>query len=100
MQANILAALAALHLAACTPSSAAPPPSNLRDPDATLMRPAAALPDLPPGIKADATMWDAYGKCRVEHADVADRHSGLVAYVEAIRGRISPAARQEPVNRQ
>lgn len=77
-------ALLSLALGGCA-VNAAPPPKDILMPDTRLTAPATALPPLSLMAQGNEEMWSAYGQCRVQHADVADRHAGLVGYVKAIR---------------
>lgn len=83
---TILALFAVHALAGCAPASAVPP-AELRAPDARLTEPPRPLPALAPLASGNTAMIEAYGQCRVAHADEADRRSGLVAYVAALRGK-------------
>lgn len=72
-------------LAGCSAGAAVPTP-ELRKPDTELMMPPLRLLALPVGAKGDAALWEAYGQCRVAHANSENLRSGLVAYVRAIHG--------------
>jgi len=79
-------ALALLALAGCAPAAAVPP-ADMRTPDARLTAAPRPLPPLSPLASGNTPMIEAYGQCRVAHADEADRRSGLVAHLAALRGK-------------
>lgn len=76
-----------LLLAGCA-ADATPPPKEILAPESRLTAVSNPLPPLSKLAQGNEEMWSAYGQCRVSHADVADRHTGLVRYVEAIRRRL------------
>lgn len=68
----------------CGCSSAPANPGDVRLPEARLMQAPKKLADIPEHAEGNDAMWAGYGQCRVEYADLGDRHLGLIGYVKAV----------------